>query len=375
MSKKALFLDRDGTLVIEPPVTYQINSLEELEFYPFVFKYLQLICSSLDYELVMVSNQDGLGSEKYPKEVFDKVQSKIMQALGNEGIVFDDVLIDSSWEEDNAPTRKPRTGLLKKYMEGEYDLAHSYVIGDRVTDVELAKNLGSKAILLNKPHLKEELIKQGLLDYCVLITEHWKDISEYLFKTDRLAEVIRETSETQIEVKVAIDGTGKADITTGIGFFDHMLEQIARHSGCDIMIKTTGDLYVDKHHTIEDTAIALGETFNKALGNKKGMERYGYVLPMDDALAQIVLDFGGRNWLEWDASFKREKIGEMPTEMFYHFFKSFADGAKCNLNIQAGGDNEHHKIEAIFKGLGRAIKMAVKRDVFKTELPSTKGKI
>lgn len=375
MNKKALFLDRDGTLVMEPPITFQINSLEELEFYPRVFKYLQLISNALDYELVMVSNQDGLGSEKYPKEVFDKVQAKIIQALGNEGIVFDDILIDSSREEDNAPTRKPRTGLLKKYMESDYDLANSVVIGDRLTDVELAKNLGSKAILLNKPQMKDELVEKGLLEHCVLITEHWKDISEYLFKTERLAEVIRETSETQIEVKVAIDGTGKADISTGIGFFDHMLEQIARHSGCDIMIKATGDLHVDKHHTMEDTAITLGEAFNKALGNKKGMERYGYVLPMDDALAQVVLDFGGRNWLEWAAAFKREKIGEMPTEMFYHFFKSFADGAKCNLNIKAEGENEHHKIEAIFKGLGRAIKMAVRRDVFKGELPSTKGMI
>lgn len=375
MSKKALFLDRDGTLVIEPPITFQINSLDELEFYPYVFKYLQLISNALDYELVMVSNQDGLGSEKYPKDVFDKVQAKITQALGNEGIVFDDVLIDSSWEKDNAPTRKPRTGLLKKYMEGDYDLANSIVIGDRISDVELAKNLGSKAILLNKPHLKEELIEKGLLEHCVLITEHWKEISDYLFHAERSAEVNRKTKETQINVNVTVDGSGKADISTGIGFFDHMLEQIARHSGADISIQVKGDLHVDKHHTIEDTAITLGEAFHKALGDKRGIERYGYVLPMDDALAQVVLDFGGRSWLEWDAAFKREKIGEMPTEMVSHFFKSFADGAKCNLNIKAEGKNEHHKIEAIFKGLGRAIKMAVRRDVFKGGLPSTKGMI
>ncbi len=375
MSKKALFLDRDGTLVIEPPITFQINSLEELEFYPYVFKYLQLISNALDYELVMVSNQDGLGSEKYPKDVFDKVQAKIIQTFGNEGIVFDDILIDSSWEKDNALTRKPRTGLLKEYMEGDYDLTNSFVIGDRVTDVELAKNLGSKAILLNKPYLKDELIEKGLLEYCVLITEHWKEVSDYLLYVERSAEVNRETNETQINVNVTMDGSGKADISTGIGFFDHMLEQIARHSGTDIFIQAKGDLDVDKHHTIEDTAIALGEAFNKALGDKRGIERYGYVLPMDDALAQVVLDFGGRNWLEWDAEFKREKIGEMPTEMVYHFFKSFADGARCNLNIKAEGENEHHKIEAIFKGLGRAIKMAVRRNVFKGELPSTKGMI
>ncbi len=375
MSKKALFLDRDGTLVIEPPITFQINSLEELEFYPHVFKYLQLISNALDYELVMVSNQDGLGSEKYPKDVFDKVQAKIIQTFGNEGIVFDDILIDSSWEKDNALTRKPRTGLLKEYMEGDYDLTNSFVIGDRVTDVELAKNLGSKAILLNKPYLKDELIEKGLLEYCVLITEHWKEVSDYLLYVERSAEVNRETNETQINVNVTMDGSGKADISTGIGFFDHMLEQIARHSGTDIFIQAKGDLDVDKHHTIEDTAIALGEAFNKALGDKRGIERYGYVLPMDDALAQVVLDFGGRNWLEWDAEFKREKIGEMPTEMVYHFFKSFADGARCNLNIKAEGENEHHKIEAIFKGLGRAIKMAVRRNVFKGELPSTKGMI
>lgn len=370
--KKALFIDRDGTLVIEPPVDYQLDSLAKLEFYPKVFRNLGFIRSKLDFEFVMVTNQDGLGTSSFPEETFWPAHSKMMKAFEGEGITFDDVLIDRSFPEDNAPTRKPRTGMLTKYMErGAYDLANSFVIGDRPTDVELAKNLGCKAIFLQD---STELLKdKGLEDVCVLATTDWDKVTEYLFAGERIGQVQRTTKETDIFVRLNLDGTGECVISTGLGFFDHMLEQIGKHSGMDLTITVKGDLNVDEHHTIEDTAIALGECLYQALGSKRGIERYGYALPMDDCLCMVALDFGGRPWLVWDAEFKREKIGEMPTEMFLHFFKSLSDSAKMNLNIKAEGQNEHHKIEGIFKALARALKMAIKRDIYKYELPSTKG--
>ena len=366
--KKALFIDRDGSLVIEPPVDRQLDSLEKLEFYPGVFQHLSRIAAELDFELVVVTNQDGLDTESFPEETFWPAQDKIIQAFKNEGIVFDDILIDKSMPADNAPTRKPGIGLLTKYLEGDYDLAGSFVIGDRFTDMELAKNLGAKGILLaadeQKPFDSEVQILQ---------TTDWKDIYLFLKRVNRQASVQRTTKETDISIIVNLDGTGSGNINTGLPFFDHMLEQISKHGLIDLDITVKGDLEVDEHHTIEDTAIALGETFNKALGSKLGIERYGFCLPMDDCLAQVAIDFGGRNWLEWQAEFNREMIGQMPTEMFFHFFKSFTDGAKCNLNIKAEGKNEHHKIEAIFKAFAKAIKMAVKQDQEKLILPSTKG--
>lgn len=369
---KALFIDRDGTLVIEPPVDYQLDSLEKLEFYPGVFRNMHFIAKNLDYELVMVTNQDGLGTDSFPEETFWPAQNKMLKAFEGEGVVFNDFLIDRSFPEDNAPTRKPRTGMMGKYMSGEYDLANSYVIGDRLTDVELAKNLGCKAIWLSDQ--PDELLEEkSLTEVCVLKTTSWDEIYAEVAKTDRTASVRRATKETDIDVWLNLDGTGKTNITTGLGFFDHMLDQIGRHSGIDLKINVHGDLEVDEHHTIEDTALALGEAFLKALGNKRGIERYGFCLPMDDSLIQVALDFGGRPWLVWKAEFKREKIGDMPTEMFLHFFKSFSDAARCNLNIQAEGENEHHKIEGIFKALAKSIKMAIRRDVFNFELPSTKG--
>ncbi|HKK81583.1 MAG TPA: bifunctional histidinol-phosphatase/imidazoleglycerol-phosphate dehydratase HisB [Prolixibacteraceae bacterium] len=370
--KKALFIDRDGTLVIEPPVDYQLDSLEKLEFSPGVFRNMHFIAQNLDYELVMVTNQDGLGTESFPEKTFWPAHHKMLKTFEGEGVVFDDVLIDRSFPEDNAPTRKPRTGMMEKYTDDSYDLTNSYVIGDRITDVELAKNLGCKAIWFsNEP---DELLKaKDLLDVCVLKTTSWDEVYAEVAKTDRTASVIRTTKETNIDVWLDLDGTGKTEISTGLGFFDHMLEQIGRHSGIDLKIIVKGDLEVDEHHTIEDTALALGETFQKALGNKRGIERYGFCLPMDDSLIQVALDFGGRPWLVWDAEFRRERVGDMPTEMFLHFFKSFSDASKCNLNIKAEGQNEHHKIEGIFKALAKAIKMAIKKDVFNFELPSTKG--
>ncbi len=371
--KKALFIDRDGTLVIEPQDNYQVDSLEKLEFYPFVFRNMYHIATKLDFELVMVSNQDGMGTGRYPADIFNKVQKKIITAFENEGVTFNEVLIDSSMPEDNAPTRKPRTGLLKKYIEGDYDLEQSYVIGDRLTDIELAKNLGAKGILLTHDNKIKEIEKQELTESCKLITDNWSDICDFLSVEERSAKVEKTTKETKVSIELYLDGKGTVEVFTGLGFFDHMLQQIGKHSGCDLKINTEGDLDVDEHHTIEDTALALGEAYSKALGSRRGIERYGYILPMDDCLAQVVLDFSGRSWLEWDVKFKREKIGDLPTEMFMHFFKSFADNAGCNLNIKAEGDNEHHKAEAVFKGLGKAIKMAIKRDVFNYELPSTKG--
>ncbi len=371
MKKKALFIDRDGTLVIEPPIDYQLDSLDKLEFYPKVFRNLYFIRKNLDFEFVMVTNQDGLGTPSFPEDTFWPAHNKMLKTLEGEGIVFDDILIDKSFPEDNAPTRKPRTGMLSKYMTGDYDLEHSFVIGDRQTDVELAKNLGCKAIFMQD----EFVLPDELRDICVLQTTDWDVISEFLFAGERKAEVKRTTKETDIYIALNLDGKGHCQISTGLGFFDHMLEQIGKHSGMDLTIQVKGDMHVDEHHTIEDTAIALGEAIYKALGDKRGIERYGYSLPMDDCLCSVALDFGGRAWLVWDAEFHREKVGDMPTEMFLHFFKSLSDSAKMNLNIKAEGANEHHKIEGIFKALARALKMAKKRDIFNYELPSTKGVI
>ncbi|WP_052599379.1 bifunctional histidinol-phosphatase/imidazoleglycerol-phosphate dehydratase HisB [Aureispira sp. CCB-QB1] len=376
MSKKVLFIDRDGTIVIEPPIDYQLDSLEKLEYYPKVFQYLSKIAVELDYELVMVTNQDGLGTDSFPEATFWPAQNKIIQAFKNEEVVFGEVLIDRSFPADNAPTRKPRTGLLTQYLEGDYDLENSFVIGDRLTDMELAKNLGAKGIWLNPSELgKEECAArvEQLKQTIQLTTKDWQEVYECLKLPSRMVQIERNTKETQIKIQLNLDGTAKTNNQTGIRFFDHMLDQLARHAGIDLEVLVEGDLDVDEHHTIEDTAIALGEAFRKALGNKKGIERYGFCLPMDDCLAQVALDFGGRNWIVWEAEFKREMVGKMPTEMFFHFFKSFSDAARCNLNIQANGTNEHHKIEAIFKAWAKAIKMAIKRDVYNQRLPSTKG--
>lgn len=374
MKKKALFIDRDGTLIFEPE-DEQIDSLEKLEFLPKVFRNMYFIQKNLNYELVMVTNQDGLGTASYPEETFWTAHNKVLNAFEKEGVVFDDILIDRSFPHENLPTRKPGTGMLGKYLNGDYDLANSFVIGDRLTDIQLAKNIGAKGILINNGDLIEQMEKQGLANHCVLVSNDWDDIYTCVASPERKAEVVRTTKETSISVEINLDGSGVCEISTGLHFFDHMLNQIGRHSGVDLKIEVKGDLEVDEHHTIEDTALALGEAFKKAVGQKIGMERYGFCLPMDDCLALAAIDFGGRPWLVWDAEFKREKVGEMPTEMFMHFFKSFSDAAQCNLNIQAAGTNEHHKIEAIFKALAKAIKMAIKRDIFNFELPSTKGKL
>lgn len=362
--KKVLFIDRDGTLVIEPPVDYQLDSFEKLEFYPGVFQWLSRIAKELDYELVMVTNQDGLGTASFPEETFWPVQNMIIRAFKNEGVQFSEILIDRSLPHENLPTRKPGTAMLTHYQKGNYNLAESFVIGDRRTDVQLAKNLGCKAIYMGVDNCED----------VVLNTRNWADIYQLLKSEPRKAKVVRKTSETNIEIELNLDGSGKSEISTGLGFFDHMLEQIARHGNMDLTIKVVGDLHIDEHHTIEDVAIALGEAFLKALASKKGIERYGFLLPMDDCLAQVAIDFGGRPWLVWDAKFGREKIGEMPTEMFMHFFKSFSDNAKCNLNIKAEGENEHHKIEAIFKAFAKAIRMAVSK-TGNFSIPSTKGSL
>ncbi len=371
--KKVLFIDRDGTLIKEPPIDFQVDSLEKLEFYPGAFRNMYNIKKNLDFELVIVTNQDGLGTKSFPEKDFLAPHNKFLNAFENEGITFDDILIDKSFPEDNTPTRKPKTGMLTKYLNGNYDLKNSYVIGDRLTDIELAKNIGAKGILLGNDDKIKELEAKKLSEYCVLTTLNWDDIYSFLVSEERKATIKRKTKETDIFIELDLDGKGNAEISTGLSFFDHMLEQIARHSGVNLKINVKGDLNVDEHHTIEDTAIALGEAFYKALGSKRGIERYGYCLPMDDCLATVALDFGGRNWIEWNAEFKREKVGDMPTEMFYHFFKSFSDNAKCNLYVKAEGTNEHHKIEGVFKALAKAIKMAIKKDVFNFELPSTKG--
>ena len=353
--KQVLFIDRDGTILVEPE-DEQIDSFEKFQFVPGVIRNLHFIRTHLDFEFVMVSNQDGLGTDSYPEDTFWPTHNLMLQTLKGEGIEFDDILIDRSFPEDNLPTRKPGTGMLTKYMQGNYDLENSYVIGDRETDAKLAENLGCKSLILS-----DEL--------------DWNRISEILFAGERTASVRRTTKETDIDISLCLDGTGKSDISTGLGFFDHMLEQIAKHGSIDLKIHVKGDLNVDEHHTIEDTGIALGECIGKALGDKRGIERYGYTLPMDDCLCSVALDFGGRPWLVWDAEFHRERVGDMPTEMFLHFFKSFSDAARMNLNIKAEGENEHHKIEGIFKALARSLKMAVKRDIYKYQLPSSKGMI
>lgn len=372
MKKKVLFIDRDGTLIIEPPIDYQVDSFEKLEFYPKMIRNLSFICEKLDFERVMVTNQDGLGTSSFPEDDFWPIHRLVMRTLEGEGITFQDVLIDRSFPEDNAPTRKPRLGMLTKYLDGEYDLANSFVIGDRSSDVELAKNLGCKAILL-QPDTACLEDRPDLLESCVLVTSDWDKVAEFLFAGERRAEVRRTTKETDILIQLNLDGTGKSDIDTGLGFFNHMLEQIAKHGNMDLTVKVKGDLEVDEHHTIEDTGLALGECLYEALGNKRGIERYGFCLPMDDCLCQVALDFGGRPWLVWDATFQREKIGDMPTEMFLHFFKSLSDTARMNLNIKAEGENEHHKIEGIFKAFARSLKMAVQRDIYHFEVPSSKG--
>jgi imidazoleglycerol-phosphate dehydratase/histidinol-phosphatase len=376
--KRILFIDRDGTLIKEHPPDYQIDSFEKLEFYPGMFQYMTRIAAELDYELVMVSNQDGLGTASFPEETFWPVHDFVMNCLANEDIHFSAVYLDKSFPADNAPTRKPKTGMLTDYLDNEqYDIPNSFVIGDRITDVQLAKNLGCKAIWLNTdPDLGCAEIKDSitaLQSSIAFETTEWEEIYKFLKIGLRQVYHQRNTNETKIRIELNLDGNGKSDIHTGIGFFDHMLDQIARHGKMDLLIETKGDLQIDEHHTIEDTGIALGEAFAIALADKRGMERYGFALPMDEAEAKVLIDFGGRNWMVWNVEFKREKIGEMPTEMFFHFFKSFSDAAKCNLNIECKGDNEHHKIEAIFKAFAKAIKMAVKRDPLSNYLPSTKG--
>jgi len=374
--KKLLFIDRDGTLVLEPE-DYQVDSFQKLKFYPQVFTYLSKIVKELDYELVMVTNQDGLGTDSHPEENFWTIQNFIIETFESQDIKFEDIFIDKTFAKDNAPTRKPNTGLLTKYFDKEtYDLENSFVIGDRITDVKLAKNLNSKAIFINTDENlgADEILENDDLENVIgLKTTSWKEIYELLKLDNRTAEIIRNTNETKIKINLNLDGTGKSNIEAGIPFFNHMLDQIAKHGQMDLEIKVDGDLEVDEHHTIEDTGIALGEAFYQALGNKLGIERYAFVLPMDDCLAQVALDFGGRNWIVWEADFKREMIGKMPTEMFFHFFKSFSDSAKANLNIKAEGENEHHKIESIFKAFAKCLKSAVKRDSEKMILPSTKG--
>lgn len=372
---RVLFIDRDGTLIVEPKDDFQVDSLEKLEMIPGVTRALHFVAGKLPYKLVMVTNQDGLGTDSFPEETFYPAHNKMLKALANEGIIFDDILIDRTFPEDNAPTRKPGTGMLTAYIDGSYDLEGSYVIGDRLSDAMLARNLGTKAIIIHEPD--EETLagiaEEGLGDTVVMVTPRWDDVLPVLQGGKRRAVVSRKTSETDIYISIDLDGNGHSDISTGLGFFDHMLDQIARHSGVDLTVKVKGDLYVDEHHTIEDTAIALGTAINEALGDKRGIERYGFVLPMDECLCTVAMDFGGRPWIVWDVEFRREKIGDVPTEMFFHFFKSLSDNAKMNLFVRAEGANEHHKIEGIFKAFARALKHAVKRDPFKFTLPSTKG--
>jgi imidazoleglycerol-phosphate dehydratase / histidinol-phosphatase len=377
--KKILFIDRDGTLIKEAPPTYQLDSFSKLEFYPDMFLYMRKIAAELDYELVMVTNQDGLGTPIFPEDTFWPLHNLVMTSLENEAINFSEVFIDKTFAKDNAPTRKPATGMLTKYLNNpDYDITNSFVIGDRITDIQLAKNLGCKGIWMNIDATLgaaeiQDKVDALRKDTIVLESPHWADIYNYLKLPPRKVIHHRNTNETKITVDINLDGTGQSKIDTGLAFFDHMLEQIARHGNIDLNIECKGDLHIDEHHSIEDTGIALGEAVVKALGNKRGIERYGFLLPMDDCLAQVAIDFGGRNWIVWEAEFKREKIGEMPTEMFFHFFKSFSDASKSNLNVKAEGENEHHKIEAIFKAFAKAIKMAAKRDINNNALPSTKG--
>ncbi|MDR1562999.1 MAG: bifunctional histidinol-phosphatase/imidazoleglycerol-phosphate dehydratase HisB [Dysgonamonadaceae bacterium] len=367
--KRVLFIDRDGTLIVEPAETFQVDTLDKLEFLPAVMRNLYFISKNTDFELVMVSNQDGLGTDSYPAGNFDSVQEKMLLTLKNEGVEFNKIFIDPSLPEDNSPNRKPRTGMLTEYMNGDYDLKNSFVIGDRQTDVELAKNLDCRAILVND----ESVLDGELKPFLALATTDWNHIAEFIFAGERCSTVKRTTRETDIFIEINIDGSGKTDISTGLNFLDHLLDQIGRHASINLTVKVKGDLHVDEHHTVEDTAIALGEALYNALGNKRGTERYGFCLPMDDCLCTVALDFGGRSWLVWDVEFRREHIGDVPTEMFPHFFKSLGDAAKMNLHIRAEGNNEHHKIEGIFKAFAKAVKMAVRRDIFKYELPTTKG--
>jgi imidazoleglycerol-phosphate dehydratase/histidinol-phosphatase len=378
MPKKILFIDRDGTIIMEPPVTNQLDAFSKLEFYPHVFEYLIKIVKELNYDLVMVTNQDGLGTDVFPEDAFWPIQNFVIKTFESEGVVFSEVLIDRTFPHENKNTRKPGVGMLKHYFEEEkYDLKNSFVIGDRLTDVELAKNLGCHAIFIN--NFQElgtgeiTVSANDLKKVIVLETQKWEEIYNFLKLPQRKFSHSRNTNETKIEVEINLDGNGKANIKTGLGFFDHMLEQVAKHSGMDLKIHCNGDLHIDEHHTIEDVALAFGEAMLSALDDKRGIERYGFLLPMDDCLAQVAIDFGGRSWLVWDVEFKREKIGEMPTEMFYHFFKSFSDASKSNINIKAEGTNEHHKIEAIFKAFSKAIKMAIRRDPLNNSLPTTKG--
>ena len=378
MAKRVLFIDRDGTIIKEAPPTYQIDSFDKLEFYPGMFTWLSRIAKEFDYELVMPTNQDGLGTDSFPEKNFWPVHNFILKHLTNEEIRFGDVLIDKTFASEQAPTRKPGVGMFTKYINNpRYDLANSFVIGDRITDVQLAKNLGCKAIWLNNdPDLGGNEIKdtqKSLQSTIALETTEWKKIYEFLRLGSRYIKHERNTNETRISIELDLDGSGRTEINSGLNFFDHMLDQLGKHSGADLKVLVNGDLHIDEHHTIEDTAIALGEAFAKALGNKAGINRYGFIVPMDDSLAQVAIDFSGRSWLVWEAKFSRDKIGDMPTEMFYHFFKSFSDAAKCNLNIKVEGNNEHHKIEAVFKALARSIKMAVKRDSDNMQLPTTKG--
>ena len=375
MKKRVIFLDRDGTLIKEPPDDYQVDSLEKLEFLPGVFRNLYKLRQYTDYELVVISNQDGMGTPSFPEDDFKLPHDKFISAFKNEGVSFDAVHIDPSLPAEQSPNRKPGTGMLSGYIQGDYDLENSFVIGDRITDIELAKNLGSKAIVYGDQEMMEMLREKGLSTHIALVSDDWDNIYRFIRADLRKSRVKRVTGETEITVEVSLDGEGRTDISTGLGFFDHMLDQLGRHGGLDLMVKATGDLNVDEHHTIEDTALALGEAILEALGNKKGVERYSFVLPMDDALATVALDFGGRSWIEWNVDFSREMIGDVPTEMFFHFFKSFSDAAKCNLNIQATGKNEHHKIESVFKGFAKAIKKAAMLDPDSNRLPTTKGKL
>ncbi len=373
MRPKVIFIDRDGTLVVEPPIDYQLDSLDKLEFCPGVFRNLYKIRKLTDYLLVIVSNQDGMGTDAFPEADFISPHEKILKAFKNEGIVFDEVLIDPSKPEDQSPNRKPGTGMLTKYMNGDYDLENSFVIGDRLTDIQLAKNLGARGIFYGSAKMAEEISHAGMEQYCALTTDNWDEISSFIRSCLRTGRVMRSTKETIIELQLSLDGTGTSDISTGLGFFDHMLDQIAKHGNFDLKIRVEGDLHVDEHHTVEDTGLALGEAFLQALGNKKGINRYGFTLPMDESLAAVAVDFGGRPWLVWDATFNREKIGDVPTELFSHFFKSFSDTSRSNLNMKAEGENEHHKIEAIFKAFSRALRGAVALDPCNDSLPSTKG--
>ena len=379
MAKKLLLIDRDGTLINEAPPTYQLDSFDKLSFYPNVFEYMTKIATELDYELVMITNQDGMGTDAFPEHTFWPIHNFVMKSFESEKVIFSNVLIDKTFPHENAPTRKPGTGMLTQYINNEaYDLVNSFVIGDRITDIQLAKNLGCKGIWLNVDESLgaaeiQDTVDALKKDTIALSTPNWKDIYEFLKQPARISAHVRKTNETNISIQLNLDGTGKSDINTGLHFFDHMLHQVARHSGVDLQLLCEGDLHIDEHHTMEDTAIALGEAFAKALGEKRGIERYGFLLPMDDCLAQAAIDFGGRPWLVWKVKFKRNRIGDVPTEMFEHFFKSFTDAAKCNLNIKAKGENEHHKIESVFKAFAKAIKMAVKRDINNNQLPSTKG--